>query len=128
MKRNSSFHTLIAAAVVGLMLMGFGCSTSPSTPAQAVYVATSSLAAAETLMIQYKALPPCEAPDAPKLCSDASVVSTLKSADEVAYESLKAAQVIVRTPGAGLNVATVVQTATQAVQVLMELTAKLVVK
>jgi hypothetical protein len=82
--------TLLAACATGI----------GETPAQKVFAATQVYDAALTAAVAYKKLPPCNAAPRPVLCSDAAVVATLQKADTVAYEALKSAQTVVRTPTA----------------------------
>ena len=113
-------------AVLALaVLTGFGCATTPQTPAQAVYAVQGTYAAALQVAVTYKGLPSCARPDKPVLCSDADVVKKLQAADNVAYASLTAAQNTVRSPGAGANVQTAIVAAQQAVNALAAITATL---
>lgn len=74
------------------------CASVPETPAQKVFAATQMYDVALSVAVAYKELPSCDLPSAPKICSDAGVVETVQKADTVAYESLTAAQAIVRAP------------------------------
>lgn len=84
--------------VLAFALAGCSSISVPETPAQKVFAATQMYDVALTVAVAYKELPSCDLPTAPKICSDAGVVETVKKADTVAYESLTAAQAIVRAP------------------------------
>lgn len=82
-----------------LLLFLTACASSPSgdtTPAQKVFVATKAYDAALSLALAYRALPPCGS--GPVICSDRAVIATIQKADIVAFEALKAAQGVVRSP------------------------------
>lgn len=76
------------------------CTTTPQSPAQAVYAVHGTYAAALTLAVKYKQLPACPAKP---VCSEASVVKRLQSADDTAYGALKAAQDAARLGGADIS-------------------------
>lgn len=119
---------LIGALLLAFAIAGLGCATTPQTPAQSVYQAQGSYAAALQIAVTYKQLPNCTQPAHPVLCSDAATVAKLQKADDVAYAALTAAQNIVRSPGAGANVQTAITTAQQAVSALASITATLKVQ
>lgn len=75
------------------------CATTPDSAPSKVFAAHQAYEVALTAAVTYKKLPPCEAPAAPKVCSDKSVVATLQKADNVAFEALKSAQNVVRSSG-----------------------------
>jgi pyruvate/2-oxoacid:ferredoxin oxidoreductase alpha subunit len=112
------------AVVAFACLTVFGCATKPQTPAQSVYAAQGTYAAALQIAVTYKQLPACVA-GGPVLCSDPAAVAKVQEADDVAYDALTAAQNIVRTPGAGLNVQTAITAATQAIAAFDSITATL---
>ncbi len=123
--------TLVMSAV---LLLGIGgCATTGSTPeaqlAQAqttVYNLQSAYNGVLTVMIYYKRLPSCGTPAAtPPLCSKPDTIKQLQTLDREAFEALMAAQDIVRAPGAGLNLTTVLNAATRAMQALTAMTATL---
>lgn len=114
-------------ATIAVLLLA-ACASAPQTPAQSVYAVQGSYAAALQAAVAYKQLPSCAQPAAPKLCSDAAVVKKLQAADDAAYAALTAAQNIVRTPGAGLNIQTAIVAAQNAVQAMTAITASLGVK
>lgn len=118
---------LLLALLLFATLTGFGCATAPQTPAQSVYAVQGAYASALSVAVSYKQLPACQA-GGPVLCSDAAVVKKLQTADDVAYAALTAAQNIVRTPGAGVNVQTAITAANQAVTAFASITASLGVK
>lgn len=76
------------------------CTTTPDSPAQAVYAIHGTYAAALTVAVKYKQLPPCPTV---VVCSDAAVVKRLQSADDTAYVALSAAQSAARLGGADLT-------------------------
>ena len=117
----------LLALLAIVVLTGFGCATSPQTPAQGVYAVQGTYATALTIAVAYKALPVCQQ-GAPVLCSQPSVVATLQKADDAAFAALTAAQNIARTPGAGANAQTAIVAAQQAVSALTSITATLQVK
>lgn len=119
MKRLPIFIAGIVLAVLA------ACTTTPTTPAQTIYQVESNYAAALTVAVAYKNLPPCGQAAAPLLCSRADVVRKLQLADEVAYPALQAAQNTARSPGAGANAQTAVLAAQQAVAALTAITATL---
>ena len=82
--------------LVALTLALASCTTTPDTPAQAVYAIHGTYATALTLAVKYKQLPPCPTT---LVCSDAAVVKRLQSADDTAYGALRAAQDAVRKGG-----------------------------
>lgn len=100
---------------------------TPQTPQQTIYQASSAYASAAQVVIAYKALPPCAATST-VLCQRPDVVARLKAADNVAYESLKAAENVARTPGAGANLDTALVAANQAISALTAITSTLQVK
>ncbi len=75
--------------------------TTPDSPAQAVYAAEGSYAAALRLELAYSNLPRCFASNSPKICSEVSVIKKVQTADNVAWSAIKNAQTAVRTPGYG---------------------------
>ena len=116
------------ALLAFVMLTGFGgCASTPTNPQQAVFAAKQSYAVALTVAVAYKRLPAC-APAAPKVCSDAKVVKQLQAADNAAAALLDGAEATVRTPGAGLNAATAVKAAEQAVSAFVTITSALSTK
>lgn len=103
------------------------CSTTPQSPAQAVYAVQGNYAAALTIAVAYKSLPDCAATTA-VLCKKADIVGKLQKADDAAYPALQAAQNIVRQPNAGANAQTAIFAAEQAVSALTSITSTLQVK
>ena len=97
-----------------LLLALTACASPPQSPAQAVYATQGTYAVALTLAVKYKALPAC-VPTGPPLCKDAKIVADLQKADDVAYDALSAAQRVVRSPGIGANVQTLLVAADAAV-------------
>ena len=89
-----------------------GCATIGATPAQKVFAATQAYDVALTAAVAYKRLPACKAGASP-VCSDPQVVKTLQTADNVAAESLKSAQDVVRG-GVGANPSSLAVAATWA--------------
>lgn len=89
-----------------------GCATIGATPAQKVFAATQAYDVALTAAVAYKRLPACKVGGA-TLCSDPVVVKTLQTADNVAAESLKSAQDVVRG-GVGANASSLEVAATWA--------------
>jgi hypothetical protein len=118
----------LMAAMLVATLSGFGCSTTPTTPAQSVYQVQGTYAAALQVAVTYKQLPSCAQPGHPVLCAQPAVVQKLQKADDVAYAALTAAQNTVRTPGAGVNVQTALVAAQQAVNAFAAITATIKVK
>jgi hypothetical protein len=111
--------------VLTLVGMFSACSTTPQSPAQAVYASTATYDAALTVAVAYKNLPPC-APSSPPICSDPGVVATLQRADNVAFEALSSAQRVVRVPGQSQSaLQTAVQWANEAVAAFSRITATL---
>jgi hypothetical protein len=125
---QSGFASVRMLLVLALAALVFACATAPQTPAQSVYAAQGAYASALTVAVAYKQLPTCDQAPRPTLCSDKAVVAKLQAADDVAYAALSAAQNIVRTPGAGVNVQTAIAAAEQAVAALTSITATLGVK
>lgn len=83
-------------ALLGAYLVLTGCTSTPQTPAQAVYAAHGTYTVALTAAVNYKALPPC-VPEMKQLaCKEAKVVSQLQQADDQAYAALNLAQRLVR--------------------------------
>ena len=117
-------YSIIVAAAITLLA---ACATAPQTPAQSVYAVQGTYAAALNVAVAYKQLPPCQT-GGPALCSEKTVVAKLQQADDVAYAALTAAQNIVRTPNAGLNVQTAIAAANNAVAAMAAITATLKVK
>lgn len=115
---------IIAALFLSITIAA--CSVAPTTPQQTIYQATTDYNAAATIVIAYKALPPCPATTA--ICADAGIVAKLKQADTVAYNALVAAENTARTPGAGANAATALVAANQAIEALTAITSTLQVK
>jgi hypothetical protein len=113
-----------------LLAVVTGCASTatPQDPAQAIYVLKSDYRTALTVAVAYKALPPCEQPAAPVLCSKATVVTQIQKADDIAYQAIQAAETTVRTPGAGANAQTALVAAQQALVALTTITAQLAVK
>lgn len=111
------FSTILAA-----------CAGAPQTPQQTVYSVTTSYNAAATVIIAYKALPPCGQPTSPILCSKADVIVKLKQADSAAYTALVEAGKVARMEGAGANAATALAAANGAIAALTSITASLAVK
>jgi hypothetical protein len=113
-------------ASIFLAVLLAACATGITTPQQTIYQATADYNAAASIVIAYKALPPC--PAATVVCSDAAVVVRLKQADTVAYNALVAAEATARTPGAGANAATALVAANQAIAALTAISSALTVK
>lgn len=110
------------------VLLTVACAT-PETPAQAVYLAQSNYAAALKVEVAYSKLPRCGMSDSPMLCSDPAIVKKVKTASDIAWTSIKEAQVAVRTPGfAESKVTTVVASATALTNAFVEITNTLGVK
>jgi len=109
--------------IVALLALS-ACATAPQSPAQAVYAAHGNYAAALTVAVAYRRLPPC-APSGPPLCSDKRIVADLQKADNVAFDALSAAQRVARAPGAGANVQTAINAANQAIGAFSSITASL---
>lgn len=86
--------------VVALLLAGCGSTLppTPQTPAQAVYLAEGDFTAALVIADKYKALPDCDKPAAPILCSKTSIVLEIQKAANTAWPLLEAAQATVRDP------------------------------
>ncbi len=103
------------------------CSTTPQSPAQAVYAVQGNYAAALTIAVAYKQLPSCATTTA-TLCSKPDIVVKLQKADDVAYPALQAAQNTVRQPNAGANAQTAIFAAEQAVAALTAITSTLQTK
>lgn len=114
--------------LAALALFIASCTTVPQDPAQAVFAASSAYAGALSVAVAYKKLQDCAQPAKPVPCSDAAVVAELQRADDVAYFALAAAQKVARTPGAGANVATALNTATQAIAAFTAITTRLSTK
>lgn len=109
------------------VLLIVGC-TKPETPAQTVYAAQSSYNIAATIATKYLALPRCT-PTAPPLCSTPETVLLIKKTDTVAYNSIRAAQVVIRTPGIEESkTALVAATAKSAVGAFVSITEQLEVQ
>jgi hypothetical protein len=102
------------------------CTTVPTSPAQSVYAMHSKYAAALQIAIAYKNLPLCTT--GVKLCSKPEVVVKLQAADEVAFPAITAAQNIVRAPELGLNAASAITIANEAIKVMLAITSTLQVK
>lgn len=111
----------------GLLLLLAACSTTPQSPAQAVYAVHGNYAAALTIAVAYKQLPDCATTTA-VLCSKKEIVTRLQQADDRAFPLLQAAQNTVRISGSGANVQTAIFAAEQAVSALSAITATLTVK
>lgn len=79
---------------IGLLLAVAAC-TTPRTPAQGVYAAKSTYAAALTVAVEYRNLPPCQ-PGGPAICRDAKVMAVVLKADDVAAVTLDQAETTVR--------------------------------
>lgn len=120
MKHAKLLFLSLAVALIG------ACTTTPQNPEQTIYQMTSNYNAAATVVIAYKALPPC--PAATVICSRADVIAKLKAADTVAYNALVAAENTVRSPGAGANAATAQIAAQQAIAALTAITSTLQTK
>lgn len=88
---------LIAAALL-LAACGTTLPPSPQTPAQAVYLAEGNFTVALSVATKYKALPDCDKPPAPILCSKASVIADIQKAANTAWPLLQAAQATVTSP------------------------------
>ncbi len=86
---------LLALCITLLLLSA--CAGAPQTPAQTVYAATGAYTVALTAAVEYKSLPSCDLPDAPKLCARREIVMQLQQADDRAYAALTSAQVAVRS-------------------------------
>lgn len=114
---------LAAIALVALT----ACATTPQTPQQGVFAAKQNYAVALTVAVAYKRLPACT-PTAPKICSDPKIVRQLQAADFAAAVLLDGAEATVRAPGAGVNVATALKAAEQAVAAFTTITSALTVK
>jgi len=121
----ASVRLLILTALVSLAI---ACASTPQTPAQSVYVVKAGYAEALTVAVAYKQLPSCAQSPRPALCSEAAVVAKLQAADDAAFSTLKAAEDIVRSPAAGMNVQTAIAAAQQALNALTSITATLTVK
>jgi len=118
----------IIAALALVALTGFGCSTTPQTPQQAVYAIQGTYAGALTIAVAYKRLPPCGQPASPTLCSNSDIVGRLQKADDIAYPTLIGAQTVVRSAETGSNVQTAILAAQQAVAAFAAITNTLTVK
>jgi hypothetical protein len=110
------------------LLVASACATQGGTPATTIYQVENSYNAAATVIIAYKALPPCGQPTSPILCSKAEIIAKLKTADAVAYDALVAAENTVRSPNAGANSQTAIVAAQQAIAALTSITATLAIK
>lgn len=88
---------LIAAALL-LAACGTVLPPQPETPAQSVYLAHGEFNAALILATKYKALPACEVPAPPILCSSTDVVTKVQQAANVAWTLIQAAETTVRDP------------------------------
>jgi hypothetical protein len=132
MKFKSNGHRvffLTGVLAVGFLAgLFFGCAVTPTTPQQTIYQATTNYNAAATMVIAYKALPPCGQSTSPPVCSKPEIIQKLKDADNVAYNALVAAENTARTPGAGANAATALTAANQAIAALVAITSTLQVK
>ena len=104
-----------------------GCSTTPSSPQQAVYAAKSNYAVALAVAVAYRRLPTC-APTAPPLCSKPDMIATLQKVDTASSALLDAAENTVRLQGAGANAQTAIKAAEQAVSAFATITAALAVR
>lgn len=103
------------------------CSTTPQSPAQAVYAIHGDYAAALTIAVTYKKLPDCATTQA-VICSKPEIVARLQAADDKAFPLLQAAQNTVRLSGAGANIDTAIFAAQQAVSALTAITSTLKVQ
>ena len=111
---------LLAIALLAT-LAGCHGSSGPSA-ANSVYAITNAYAAAQTIAIQYVALPRC-APAAPVVCSQQGTVNAIRVANSDASITLAAAQKTVLDPAASSSVtAAAVVAATNAVQALQQIT------
>lgn len=113
------------AGIMALLLAA--CSTVPQTPVQTVYAATATYAAALSVAVKYKQLPPCaDAVTHSPICSRAETVAELREADGKAFAALSAAQVAVRTPDIGTTaIERTVSAANRAIAVFSAVTASL---
>jgi len=112
-------------AFLPIIIIGLLACATAEKPGQAVYLIQSRYNQGLTLAVAYKALPTCEAPGAPALCSQPAIVTKLQQADDVAAPALMAAQATVRAPDMGADWATVVKAAQIAVDALTAITASL---
>lgn len=111
------------------MLLAFAlaacASNSGPSAASSVYAATNAYAGAQTIAIQYVSLPRCGAPMSPPICSQQSVVNSIRVANNDASIALAAAQKTVLDPNASSSVTSAaVIAATNAVQALQQITNK----
>ena len=92
MRSSSSAY---AVAAVSLMMVLASCASvpQPKTPAQTVYAMQGEYAAALTVLVKYRQLPPCPATPA---CSDPAVVRHIQDFDTQAYTALMDAEDAVR--------------------------------
>lgn len=88
---------LLALALV--LLVGACAGVSPSQQ-NLVLASKNTLAASQTLAIQYTSLPRCGQPMSPPLCSDAGVVGQIRKLNADAVVALDAAEKVVRDPAA----------------------------
>lgn len=81
----------------------------PESPAQAVYQLQGTYAAALSAEVTYSRLPKCPAEiEGPSVlrCSKPDVVRKVRTASDIAWDSIKAAQTAVRTYGFGSDIST----------------------
>lgn len=111
--------------VVALLALAACATTSPQSPAQAVYAATLAYDTALSVAVAYRKLPPCVQGGGP-ICSDAAVVAKLQVADISAFAAINAAQRLVRDPKVGESASqAAVATAREALAVLTTITSTL---
>lgn len=116
----------LASIIFALTIAGCGSIVTPKTPAQDVFAAKASYAAALTVAVAYKRLPSCAPVTHPPICSDAAIVKKLQDSDDVAKPALDAAEAAVRTQGFGQStLQTFVISANNAVSALTAITATL---
>ena len=125
---QSGFAGVRMLLVLAAASLTFACATAPQTPAQSVYAAQGTYASALAVAVAYKKLPDCNRAPRPVLCSDTAVLVRLQAADDAAFVALTAAQNIIRSPNAGLNIQTAIAAANEAVAAMAAITNALGVK
>lgn len=86
----------VMLACLFFVLTGFGCSTTPKAPDQAVYAAEGAHRAALVVAVAYKRLPQCNGENAP-MCSKPEVLEIVRHSDNAAAAAILAARKAVCT-------------------------------
>lgn len=121
----------LAAAIAFSLLAA--CSTlglpQPKSPAQTLFELETTYNASLTVFLDYKALPDCDVPMHPILCSNSQVIRSVQMKIDVTSPVLDEAERAVRTPGFGTDrVTTLIAGATSAVAALSRITTNLKVR